>query len=445
MELNYIAMARMQFAANITFHILFPTISISLGWFLFFFKIRYSKTKQEKWIQAYKFWVKIFALTFALGIVSGITMSFQFGSNWPGFMETVGNIAGPLLAYEVLSAFFLEATFLSVMIFGINKVSNKIHTLATFLVAFGTTLSAFWIMSLNSWMQTPVGFEMRNGVAYPLDWIKIIFNPSLPHMLIHMFLASGVTTSFLIAGISAYCWLKNDKSEANFATLKAAVYCGFLLSILQAFSGDALGLNTLKHQPAKIAAIEAMWDTGKGMPLRILAIPDTKKEKNKFEIGIPKLGSLILTHKLDGEIKGIKEFKERPPVAPLFFAFRGMFAIGGLMILTSLIASWQLFYKKNITKIVAKILFIMTFSGWVGTILGWYVAEIGRQPYLVYGVLKTSDAAAILHKKTIAFSLFAYVTTYSILLYAYIKTIFYMAQKPKNHQSIQNTQQEGIA
>ncbi|CAK8163170.1 cytochrome bd ubiquinol oxidase subunit I [Candidatus Xenohaliotis californiensis] len=426
---DYTMLSRIQFTANITFHILFPTISIALSWFLFFFKVMYNKTKNKKWIEAYKLWVKIFALTFALGIVTGVTMSFQFGSNWPGFMETVGNIAGPLLAYEVLTSFFLEATFLGIMLFGMHKVSNALHTLATFLVAFGTTFSAFWIMSLNSWMQTPLGFEMRDGVAYPTNWIEIIFNPSMLDRLAHMLIASGLTTSFIIAGVASYQWLNNKKTPSVIVSIKVAVYAASTMSLMQLFSGDHLGLNTQKHQPAKLAAMEAMWETDTGMPLRLFAIPSTKERRNIFEIGIPKLGSLILTHKLNGEIKGLNDFKEHPPIIPLFFSFRAMFGIGILMLITSWIASIKIFRHGDINKFIAIMLFLMTFAGWLATILGWYIAEIGRQPYLVQGVLKTKDAAAIMPKQHIVASLTAYIITYIILLFAYIKTVFYIAKQ----------------
>lgn len=437
-SIDYVLLSRIQFAANITFHILFPSITIALSWFLFFFKLRYDLTKQKKWLELYQFWVKFFALSFALGVVSGITMSFQFGSNWPGFMETVGNVAGPLLAYEVLTSFFLEATFLGIMLFGISRVPSWLHTLSSFLVAFGTTLSAFWIMVLNSWMQTPAGFEINNGIAYPTDWFEIIFNPSMIYRLVHMLLASGLTASFLIAGISAYCWLRNSKSETTMSALKASIYCAAILAPLQMISGDALGLKSLKTQPAKIAATEALWKTEKGMSLRLFAIPDTKAKKNKYEISIPKLGSIILTHKLNGEIKGLEEFPEHPPIAPLFFSFRFMFAIGGLMLLVSWFTALQIYYKKNINQIVAKILVAMTFSGLVATVLGWYVAEVGRQPYLVYGLLRTDNAATVLPNKTIIISLSAYVITYIILLIAYLKTIFYMARQSTPHEQPSN-------
>lgn len=249
-------LARIQFAANISFHILFPSISIALGWVLVFFKWRYNRTQAEHWQRAYYFWVKIFALSFALGVVSGITMSFQFGTNWPGFMETVGNIAGPLLAYEILTAFFLEATFLGIMLFGQKRVGERLHTIATILVAGGTTLSVFWIIALNSWMHTPVGFEMINGQAHATNWLQIIFNPSMPYRFTHMMLASGLTVAFLIAGISAYRYLRGGSSGDIQIGIKTGVTLAAILIPLQILVGDLHGLNTLQHQPAKIAAME---------------------------------------------------------------------------------------------------------------------------------------------------------------------------------------------
>jgi len=251
-----VLLARIQFAANISFHILFPTITIALGWFLLFFKLRYNATREERWMDAYRLYVKVFALTFALGVVSGITMSFQFGTNWLGFMNAVGNIAGPLLAYEVLTAFFLEASFLGIMLFGFRRVKDWVHTLATFLVAFGTTISAFWILVLNSWMHTPAGFEMRDGVAHATDWFAIVFNPSMPYRLVHMLLASGLTCAFLVAGLSAYRWLRGDRGADVDVGLRTGVTVAAVLIPLQILAGDMHGLNTLKHQPAKVAAME---------------------------------------------------------------------------------------------------------------------------------------------------------------------------------------------
>lgn len=428
--LETLMLSRIQFAANISFHILFPSISIALCWFLFYFKIRYNRSGDDVWMRAYRFWVKVFALTFALGVVSGITMSFQFGTNWPGYMETVGNIAGPLLGYEVLTAFFLEATFLGIMLFGIDRVSNRIHTLATFLVAFGTSMSAFWIIALNSWMQTPTGFEMRDGKAFPLDWIDIIFNPSMPYRLSHMLVASGLTAAFLIAGLSAYRLLKGDHKPAPRLALKTAVFAAALLIPVQIFLGDMHGLNSLEHQPAKIAAIEAVWHTEKGAPLVLFAIPDKETQTNKFALEIPNMASLILTHKADGELKGLNEFPgAHPPVAPLFYGFRIMVGIGVLMLLVSWIGCWQYFRHKEISPFMLKVFVGMTFSGWLATLAGWYVTEIGRQPWLVTGVLITTDAVTKVPAANVGTSLAIYLTLYAVLLFAYVRTLFVMARK----------------
>ena len=444
MLMDTLILSRIQFAANISFHILFPTITIALCWFLLFFKIQYNRTNDEVWMRIYRFWVKIFALTFALGVVSGITMSFQFGTNWPGYMKTVGNIAGPLLGYEVLTAFFLEATFLGIMLFGINRVSNRIHTLATFLVAFGTSMSAFWIIALNSWMHTPTGFEMRNGVAHPVDWLAIIFNPSMPYRLAHMLTASGITAGFLIAGISAYRILKKDHKPAPRRALKAAVFALAFLVPLQVLLGDMHGLNTLHHQPAKIAAMESVWHTEKGASLILFAIPDEKTKSNLFSIEIPRGASLILGHDLNAEIKGLNEFPNaHPPVKPLFYGFRIMVGMGMLMLLVSWIATWQYLRKKELSPFMLKVFLAMTFSGWIATLAGWYVTEIGRQPYLVSGILKTADAVTQLPSHNVGTSLAFYLILYAFLLTAYIRTLFVMARKavlvdrPENIKSLQ--------
>jgi cytochrome d ubiquinol oxidase subunit I len=429
-SLDPIVLARLQFAANITFHILFPTISIALGWFLLFFKTRFVATGQQHWMDAYQFWVKIFALTFALGVVSGITMSFQFGTNWPGFMNTVGNVAGPLLAYEVLTAFFLEATFLGIMLFGRGRVSESVHTLATWLVALGTTASAFWILALNSWMHTPAGFEMINGQAHVTSWLEVIFNPSFPYRMTHMLIASGLTGSFLLAGISAYRWLKNDRANDVMAALRTGVMVAAVLIPVQIVVGDLHGLNTLKYQPAKLAAMEGIWETQRGVPAVLFAIPDKATQSNHYEIAIPKLASFYLTHDWNGEVKGIKEFGDQhPPVGPVFWAFRIMVGMGLLMLAVSWFASYELKFKKALSKRTAMILVAMTFAGWVALVSGWYVTEIGRQPWLVHGVLTTAQAASQVPAANIALSLAMYLTLYAALLSAYVSVVFYLAKK----------------
>lgn len=423
-------LSRIQFAANISFHILFPAITMALAWFLLFFKVQYSRTGKDVWMRAYRFWVKIFALSFALGVVSGITMSFQFGTNWPGYMETVGNIAGPLLGYEVLTAFFMEATFLGIMLFGINRVSNRVHTLATALVAIGTSLSAFWILALNSWMHTPTGFEMRDGVAFPVDWWQVIFNPSMPYRLAHMLVASGLTTAFLLAGLSAYRILKGDPKPAPRLTLKTGVFAAAFLIPVQIFLGDLHGLNTLEHQPAKIAAMEGLWHTEKGAPLVLFGLPDAKAEKNHYALEIPGGASLILTHDLRGEVRGLNEFEgEHPPVAPVFWSFRIMVGIGLLMLAVAWLASWQLWRRKTLPGWMLKTLVAMSFSGWVGILAGWYVTEIGRQPFLVTGILATRDAVTSVPSGNVALTLSLYLILYTVLLLAFVRTLFVMARK----------------
>jgi cytochrome d ubiquinol oxidase subunit I len=431
-------LSRLQFAANISFHILFPSITIALGWFLFYFKLRFNLSGHPVWMRIYRFWVKVFALSFALGVVSGITMSFQFGTNWPGYMETVGNIAGPLLGYEVLTAFFLEATFLGVMLFGIHRVPTWLHTLATLLVAVGTTLSAFWIIALNSWMQTPAGFEMRDGAAHALDWWAIIFNPSFPYRLTHVLLASALTASFLIAGISAYRIIRGDNKKAPRLALKSAVFVAAILMPLQIFVGDLHGLNTLEHQPQKIAAMEGIWDTQKGVPLLLFAVPDEKNRTNHFEIAIPNITSIILTHDPDGEVQGLNDFiGEHPPVAPVFYGFRIMVGTGMLMLIIAWLTSFKLIRHKPLSKGLLYSLFGMTFSGWIATLAGWYVTEIGRQPYLVSGLLKTSDAVTDIAPENVMFSFVLYLSVYVGLLIAYLHTLFLMARRAVEIEEIQ--------
>ncbi|BBK44647.1 cytochrome ubiquinol oxidase subunit I [Allostella vacuolata] len=423
-------LARIQFAANISFHILFPTVTIALGWVLVYFKLRYSRSRDLKWMDAYQFWVKVFALSFALGVVSGITMSFQFGTNWPGYMERVGNIAGPLLAYEVLTAFFLEAVFLGIMLFGFRRVPGAVHTAATLLVTFGTTLSAFWILALNSWMQTPAGFEMRDGVAHATDWAAIIFNPSFPYRLAHMLLASGLTVAFLVAGISAYRWLRGDREPAVMAALRTGVAMAAILIPVQIYAGDLHGLNTLEHQPQKVAAMEGNWQTGPARPLLLFAWPDEAARTNRFEIGIPSGASLILTHRADGMVPGLDDYVgNHPPVAPVFFAFRIMVGIGLLMLAVSWAAAFLLWRRGDLPRPMVRLLVAMTFSGWAATLAGWYVTEIGRQPWLVSGVLQTHEAVSATPAGMVGATLALYLTVYALLLTAYMATLFLLARK----------------
>ena len=442
--MDTLLLSRIQFGANISFHILFPTITIALGWVLLFFKLRFNATGDHRWMEAYFFYVKVFALTFALGVVSGITMSFQFGTNWPGFMETVGNIAGPLLAYEVLTAFFLEAVFLGIMLFGFSRVPGWLHTLATVLVAFGTTMSAFWILVLNSWMHTPAGFEMREGVAHATDWLAIIFNPSMPYRLTHMLLASGLTVAFLIAGLSAFRMLLGDRSGAVRLALRTAAGLAAILIPIQIFAGDLHGLNTLEHQPQKVAAMEGNWETGGNVPLLLFALPDEEARENRFAIGIPNGASLILKHDADGVVPGLNDFVAEdgsvlhPPVTPVFWSFRIMVGIGMLMLLVSWFATWR--FWRHGTEAVPRLLLYglvgMTFSGWVATLAGWYTTEIGRQPWLVNGVMKTYEAVAEIPAPMVLSTLLVYLAIYAGLTFAYVSVLFFLARKAAKGEGI---------
>ena len=433
-------LSRIQFAANISFHILFPTITIALCWFLVFFRLRHTATRrtpaEQGWEQAYYFWTKVFALTFALGVVSGITMSFQFGTNWPGYMEHVGNIAGPLLGYEVLTAFFLEATFLGIMLFGRRRVSERTHLVATLMVALGTTLSAFWILSLNSWMQTPVGYEIIDGKFHAVDWLAILFNPSFPYRLGHTLLASGLTAGFLIAGVSAWQLLKGSANQGSRCALRTAVTAVAVLIPLQILMGDLHGLNTLQHQPAKIAAIEGLWHTERGAALTLFGLPNEKEGRTDYALQIPKAASLILAHDTGAELKGLSEFAgAHPPVAPVFWAFRVMVGMGLLMLVMAWTSAYVLWRLRNRDlaappRWLLMALVGMTFSGWVATLAGWCVTEIGRQPYLVYGLFKTADAVADHAPAMVAGTLAAYLSVYALLLLAYVSVFKYMAEHP---------------
>lgn len=435
---DVVLLSRIQFALNISFHILFPTITIALCWFLVYFKVRFDISRHPVWMRIYRFWVKLFALTFALGVVSGIAMSFQFGTNWPGYMETVGNIAGPLLGYEVMTAFFLEATFLGIMLFGMHRVPQWLHTFSTLMVAIGTTLSAFWILALNSWMQTPDGFVMRDGVAHATDWWAIIFNPSFPYRFSHTLLASALTATFMIMGISAYRIYRGDNKLAPKIAFRTAIVAAMFLTPLQIFVGDLHGLNTFEHQPQKVAAMEGVWDTEKGAPLLLFAVPDEELRANHYELAIPNLASLILTHDLQGEIQGLNEFTgNHPPVKPVFFGFRVMVGTGLLMLVMAVVGCGLMYRKKESSRLFLKMAILMTFSGWIATLAGWYVTEIGRQPWLVTGVLTTSEAATTIPAGNVAFSLSLYATVYVFLLVAYIRTVFLMARRSVEIEEIQ--------
>ncbi len=427
---DVLLLARAQFGLNIGFHILFPSLTIALAWILLYFRVRYARSNDPAWLATYKLWTKVFALTFAMGVVTGITMSFQFGTNWPGYMQKVGNIAGPLLAYEVLTAFFLEATFLGVMLFGMNRVPGWAHIFSATMVAIGTTISAFWILALNSWMQTPAGHIVDGGQIIAGDWLRVIFNPSFPYRFTHMLLASGLTASFVIAGLSAWRLLRAGEDASARKTLRTGLALAAALAPLQILVGDLHGLNTLEHQPAKIAAIEAIWKTEKSVPLVLLAIPDDDKRRNDFAIEIPKGASLVLEHDANAEVKGIDAFAPNvAPVAPVFFAFRLMVGMGALMLLAAWTGVWATRRGMLPPRWMLWAFAGFTFAGWIATLAGWLVTEIGRQPWLVTGVLRTVDAAGGASGAQLGASLTGYVITYTVMLVAYLVVLTHLAGK----------------
>ena len=420
LDLDPILVARIQFAFTISFHIIFPAFTIGLSSYLAVLEWRWLSTGDGRFRDLYKFWIKIFAVCFGMGVVSGVVMSYQFGTNWSVFSDKVANVIGPLLGYEVLTAFFLEASFLGIMLFGWGRVSKKMHFTSTCVVAIGTFISAFWILSANSWMQTPQGFELTpDGRAMPTNWLEIIFNPSFPYRFAHMLTAAYLTTAFVVGGVGAYyLWSKRHIKHARImlgmATMMAAI-----VAPIQMFIGDLHGRNTLDHQPAKVAAIEAIWDTQKGAPLSLFAIPDEEQEKNLHEISIPNLASIILTHHVDGEIKGLKEWKkeDRPPVAWVFWSFRVMVGLGILMVFIGVASGVQYFRNKLFEcKWLHGCWMLMMPSGFIALLAGWFVTEIGRQPYTAYGIIRTSESVspAIIGPQ-VAWSLASFVVIYTLV------------------------------
>jgi cytochrome d ubiquinol oxidase subunit I len=421
-------LARAQFGLNIAFHILFPTLTIALAWMLLGFRVAYHRTGDAGWLKTYRLWTKIFALTFAMGVVTGIVMSFQFGTNWPGFMLRVGAIAGPLLGYEILTAFFLEATFLGVMLFGMNRVPAWAHIASTALVAGGTSLSAFWILALNSWMQTPAGHVLDGNQWIAADWLAVILNPSFPYRFTHMLIASGLTAAFVVAGLSAWRLLRAPADAMAARTLRVGVLVAAVLAPVQAVVGDFHGLNTLEHQPAKIAAMEGIWHTGNGVPLVLFAIPNEKARTNDWAIEIPYGASLILKHDPKAELLGLDAFgADHPPVAPVFFSFRIMVGIGVLMIAASWYAAWATRRGAAAPRWLLWTLAGFTFSGWAATLAGWMVTEIGRQPWIVHGVMRTAEAVGDITGAQLGVSLTGYALTYATMFVAYMVVLTHLA------------------
>ena len=423
-------LARAQFGLNIGFHIMFPALTIALAWYLVGFRLVYQRTRDPAWLATYRLWVKVFALSFAMGVVTGVVMSFQFGTNWPNYMNRVGAIAGPLLSYEVLTAFFLEATFLGVMLFGMDRVPDWVHIAASILVAVGTTVSAFWILALNSWMHTPAGHVMQDGQWIAGDWMQVVFNPSFPYRLTHMLIASGLTASFVVAGLSAWRMLAAPGDRSARKTLRAGVLVAAVLAPVQAFVGDQHGLNTLEHQPAKIAAMEALWHTERGAPLVLFALPNEQAKRNDYALEIPRGAALILRHDAGAELRGITAFGEdHPPVAPVFFAFRAMVGVGVAMIAMAWLAAWRTRRGREAPRWLLWGLAAMTFAGWIATLSGWIVTEVGRQPWLVTGLLRTRDAAGPITGAQLGASLTGYILTYAAMLVAYLVVLTHMARK----------------
>ena len=431
MTLGFTALelARIQFAFTVSFHIIFPAISIGLASFLAVLEWRWLRTNESIYHDLFKFWVKVFALSFGMGVVSGVVMSYQFGTNWSEFSRIAGSVTGPLLTYEVMSAFFLEAGFLGIMLFGWGRVSPKAHFFATLMVAIGTCISMFWILSSNSWMQTPQGFAIENGIIVPTDWWAIVFNPSFPYRFAHMAAAAFLVSSLLVVGTAAWHLLKGRRDELVKKSFSMGLWMVLVTSCLQVVIGDNHGLNTLKHQPAKLAAIEGHWETNRdhGMPLLLFALPNMETESNDLEIGIPNLGSLILTHSLEGQVTGLKDFaaEDRPNALIVFWSFRVMVGLGMLMVLLSLTALW-LRKKGSLyeSSWFHKFALIMGPTGYIALLAGWVTTEVGRQPWVVYGVIRTKDGLS--HTVTadqVGLSLIIFVLVYTVVFGA---GIYYM-------------------
>jgi cytochrome bd ubiquinol oxidase subunit I len=430
-------LSRIQFGFVISFHILFPAFTIGLASWLAFLELRWLRTREQVWRDLYFFWMKIFAVSFGMGVVSGIVMSFQFGTNWSVLSERAGAVLGPLLNYEVLTAFFLEATFLGVMLFGWKRVSDRLHFLATCMVALGTLISTFWIISASSWMHTPQGHILTGaGIFEPADWWAIIFNPSFPYRLTHMVLAAFITTCFVIGGVSAWYLRRGEHLEAARRMLKLAVLFAAVTVPAQVVVGDLHGLNVGEYQPTKLAAMEGHWRShgeGAGVPLVLFGLPNEDQERNDYEVAIPRLGSLILTHSWDGEIQPLTAVPadERPPVAPVFWSFRVMVGLGLAML--ALVAWSLLAWRRGRLYDSPALLRAWTWmipSGFVCILAGWYVVEIGRQPWVVYGLMRTADAVSPnIDAGSVLASLIAFVAAYAIVFGAGITYLVRMARR----------------
>jgi len=417
--LDPLLLSRIQFAWVVAWHIILPAFTVGLASFIAFMEARYFVSGNEAFLRISSFWTRIFAVSFGMGVVSGIVMPFQFGTNWSRFSDATANVLSPLLAYEGLTAFFLEAGFLGVLLFGRKLVPRWAHLLAAIMVAAGTLFSTFWIIATNSWMQTPAGYELVDGRFFPKDWFDIIFNPSFPYRLAHTVVAFYVTTGFVVVGVAAWLIRPRPADGAARIMMSSSLWLLLLLVPLQIFLGDAHGLNTLKYQPAKLAAIEARWDTTSRAPLTLFALPDQGAEMNHASIEIPVLGSLVLTHDLNGTIKGLKEWPRdsRPPVAIPFFAFRIMVGLGVVMLALALIGNLLRrggrLYRNGVFLRACQ---WATPIGFVAVLAGWVTTEVGRQPWTVYGLLRTSDSVSTsLTGNNVALTFAGYVMVYLII------------------------------
>jgi len=425
-------LSRIQFAFTIAFHIVFPAFSIGLSAFIATLELMWLATGKPHLHLLARFWTKIFAVSFAMGVVSGIVMEYQIGTNWSRFAQVLGNTLGPLFAYEVLTAFFLEASFLGIMLFGWNRFPPWLHTMASVFVALGTALSGFWILAANSWMHTPAGYALQDGVAIPVSWFEIIFNPSFPYRFTHMMIATYLTTSVVVAATGARYLLAGQFRAEAMTMMRMGLGMLAVMAPLQAVVGDFHGLNTLKHQPAKIAAIEAHWDGSEPAALVLFAWPDRQAERNRAEIAIPKLGSLVLTHEWEGRFPGLKDFKpeDRPPVAPVFFSFRLMVGIGVLLIAIGFYGVWLLWRKRlEDTRWFLRLLRHAWPLGFVALIAGWMVTEIGRQPWIAHGILRTADAVSPIGAAQVLVSLLLFVLVYCVVFSVGIWYVYRMIGK----------------
>jgi len=414
-----IDLARWQFAFTVSFHIVFPAFSIGLASYLAVLEGLWLATGRAVYHDLFQYWLKIFAVAFGMGVVSGLVMSYQFGTNWSVFSDKTGPVLGPLMGYEVLSAFFLEAGFLGIMLFGMQRVGRGLHFLATLMVAFGTLFSAFWILSVNSWMQTPAGFGYNDvGQFIPLDWFEVIFNPSFPYRLVHMVLAAYLTTAFVVGGVGAWHLLRDRQNLGARTMFSMAMWMAAIVAPIQIVAGDIHGLNTLQHQPAKIAAMEGHFETQAGAPLILFGLPDMAAEETRYAVEIPKLGSFILTHDWNGTVRGLKEFtpQDRPNATVVFWSFRIMVAIGVAMMGLGLWTLWLRLRGRLFDSRIAHWAAIgLAPSGFVAVLAGWITTEVGRQPYTVYGLLRTAESASPLDAPAVAVSLAIFALVYFLV------------------------------